>query len=259
MNARPPAGGRWLAWGAVVALVYLAAVLWPGPSAQPVRVLYDGYVPPPPYRWVHPPAAVARGNQQPQDGTGIIALTPQGSAPAAIGTEDEQAVVVFPRGAITPLAGEPSVEVRLVPLDPAALGPAPKGLRFDGNAYRVTVAYTVSHKPAALALAVNIVLRYATGANAILRRAGSTWASVTATTIPIDFQVYGPTRDLGVFVAAGPPPHGVPLSVWVYRSVTVLLWGLVAVLLWLLIRDTLGRRRSGRRGPPARRTGPSGG
>lgn len=255
----PAHSGGWLAWGTAAALVYVAAVACCCPQTRPARPLYDGYVPPPPYRWVRPPAAVARSNQLPAEGRGVVALTPQGSAPAAVATDDEQAVVVFPKGAIEPRPGERSVEVRLTPLDPAGLGPAPPGVRYDGNAYRVTATYAISHRPAPLAAAVNVVLRYATGANVVLQRTGSGWTRLASTTIPINFQVYGPTRDLGVFVAAGPPPHGVPLSVWVYRIVTGLLWLLVAVLLWLLLRDVVRRRPSGRGGPPRRRARWSGG
>jgi len=135
--------------------------------------------------------------------------------------------------------------VRLEPLDPATVAPAPEGQRYDGNAYRVTATYTLSHAPAPLLAPINIVLRYATGANAILRRAGDTWVALSPTTLPITFQVYGPTNDLGTFVATAPPPHGVPLSVWAYRIVTILLWLAAAAIAGVLVRDYARRRRRG--------------
>jgi len=234
-----------LAWAAVAVLLYLAAVTWMSPVSIPGVLLFDGYTPPPPYHWVHAPAALARGNQVPEPGSGVIAFTPSGSAPASIATGDEQAVVVFPKGSVAPRPGEPSVEVRLEPLDPATVAPPPEGQRYDGNAYRVTATYTLSHAPAPLLAPINVVLRYAIGANAILRRAGDTWAALSPTTLPITFQVYGPTNDLGTFVATTPPPHGVPLSVWAYRIVTILLWLGAAFIAGVLVRDYTRRRRRG--------------
>ena len=233
----------WLASGAFVAIAYLAAVSWASPWSLPVQLLYDGYTPPPPYRWVHPPAAVAHSNQPPQPGTGVVVLTPSGSAPAAIATEDEQAVLVVPRSALAPRQGEPSVEIRIDPLDPATMAPAPSGLRFDGNAYRITATYTVSHQPVPLIAPVNVVLRYATGATTILRSEGSSWVPLSPSTLPITFQVYGPTNDLGTFVAAAPPPHGPSLAVWAYRIVTILLWLVAAAIAGMLVRDYAQRRR----------------
>jgi hypothetical protein len=244
-EARPRAGRRsaWLLTGSLAAIAYLAAVAGTGPWVLPTRLLYDGYTPPPPYRWVHPPDAVARGNQPPQSGSGVAELTPSGSAPASIATGDEQAVLVVPRGAIAPRQGEPSVEFRIDPLDPATVGPPPTGLRYDSNAYRVTATYTVSHQPAPLIAPVNIVLRYATNATTIAHSARSSWVPLSPSTLPITFQIYGPTNDLGTFVAAAPPPHGPPVAVWAYRIVTVLLWLVAAAIAGMLVRDYAHRRR----------------
>jgi len=226
-----------------VAIAYLTAVSWASPWSLPPQLLYDGYTPPPPYRWVHPPAALARNNQPPQPGTGVVVLTASGSAPAAIATGDEQAVLVVPRSAIAPRQGEPSVEIRIDPLDPATVAPAPNGLRYDGNAYRIAATYTVSHQAAPLLAPVNIVLRYATSATAILRSSGTSWLPLSPSTLPITFQIYGPTNDLGTFVAAAPPPHGPPLAVWAYRVVTILLWLVAAAIAAMLVRDYAQRRR----------------
>lgn len=242
-RARAKRASAWLLSGSLVVIAYLAAVTWTGPWSLPTHLLYDGYTPPPPYRWVHPPDAVARSNQPPQPGSGVAELTPSGSAPASIATGDEQAVLVVPRSAIAPRQGEPSVEIRIDPLDPATVAPAPAGLRYDGNAYRITAIYTVSHQPAPLIAPVNVVLRYATGANTILRSAGSSWVPLSPSTLPITFQVYGPTNDLGTFVAAAPPPHGPPLAVWAYRIVTILLWLVAAAIAGMLVRDYARHRR----------------
>jgi hypothetical protein len=228
----------------------LAAIAWAWPWVIPVKLLYDGYTPPVPYHWVHPPQSLAGGNQKPSAGSGVVTFNAQGSAPASIATGDEQAVIVAPKGAFAPRRGEPSVVVRVEPLDPAGVIPSPgSGLAYDGNAYRISARYTNSHDPAPLLAPVNIVLRYATGATTILRAAGSAWLPLAPTTLPITFQIYGPTNDLGVFVPAGPPPHGTSFSAWAYQIVTVLLWVAVAVLAGLVLRDAVRRgRQKGRRG-----------
>ncbi len=239
--ARKPSA--WLASGSLAAIAYLATVSWAWPWLLPARLLYDGYTPPPPYRWVHPPAAVARNNQPPQPGRGVIALTSEGSAPASIATGDEQAVVVVPRDAIAPSQGEPSVEIRIDALDAAAMAPAPNGLSYDSNAYRITATYAISHQPAPLVAPANVVLRYATGASTILRYTGTAWVPLSPSTLPITFQIYGPTNDLGTFVAAGAPSHGPSLSVWAYQIVTILLWVVAAAIAGALVRDRVQRRR----------------
>ena len=244
-----PRSGAWLAWGAAAAAVYLAAVAWGWSWPAPIRLLYDGYTPPAPYRWVHPPQSRAGSNERPSPGSGVIPFGAQGSASSSIATGDEQAVIVVPKGAFAPKRGEPSVVVRIDPLDAATVIDSPgTGLVYDSNAYRITATYTNSRDPAPLVGPVNIVLRYATGATVIQRAAGSEWVSLSPTTLPITFQIYGPTNDLGVFVAAGPPPHGLSFSGWAYRIVTIVLWLAVAVVAGLLVRDAVrrARRKGGR-------------
>jgi hypothetical protein len=54
---------RWFGWGALAAAAYLGAAI--GVGRLPGPLLYDGLIPLPPYRWVHPPATAARDNQPP--------------------------------------------------------------------------------------------------------------------------------------------------------------------------------------------------
>ncbi len=232
---------RAAALGIVVIVAYLVVVL-SGPSVAPGRLLYDGYTPPPPYRWVRPPAGVS-GNQPPEPGSGTVALGPSGSVPATASTGDEQAVVVFPRGAIAPRRGEASVEIRITPLDAAVVGSPPSGLRYDSNAYRIEATYRASRAPAPLIGPVNIVLRYATGANEIARYDGRSWLALAPSRLPITFQIYGPTNDLGTFVAAGPPTQGASVGTWAYRIATALLWLVAAAIAGMLVRDYARRRR----------------
>lgn len=63
-----------------------------GPHPPHGRMLYDGLVPQPPYRWMRPPAG--RGdNEPPQPYTGEVPLGAAGSVAAELSTDDLQATV----------------------------------------------------------------------------------------------------------------------------------------------------------------------
>lgn len=225
------------------AAAYLAAALGTWGADLPVRLLFDGVAPLPPYRWVHPPAGLARDNQLPEGGAGSIAFTSAGSQPFAVPTGDDQAAIVFPAGAIAPRPGETTVRVTLKPLDPAAGAPLPAGLAFDGNAYRIEAVYGVSRAPAVFLKKVTVVLRFPASGTEILRAAAPGWTDMRATTIPPAMQNVADTDTLGIFVAAGPVNRGPSLSAVLYRTLTVLLWAAAAVLLIGLVRDHARTRR----------------
>ncbi len=205
------ASNRMFLWGLAAALGYFlaAALVWPG---IPVRILYEGSAPPAPYRWAHPPADLASGNQAPQGGTGTISLTADGSASASILTDDAQAGVIFPRGVIVPRPGVSAVRVRITPLDPAPVAPPPAGLRFDGNAYRVEATYA-SGEPVVLRRTVTVVLRYPVHATALLRYTARAWTALDAKRVEAALQVFAASDALGVFAAAGPAPA--PSTPWI--------------------------------------------
>lgn len=177
----------------------IAAATWP---AVPVRILYEGDAPPPPYHWVRPPANLAAGNQPAPLGNGRIVLAPAGSRPASIATDDAQAVAVFPEGAIESRAGESRIDVRIIPLDPGAIGAPPAGFRYDGNAYRVEAAYVPSGRPVALRQAASVILRYPIHSDEIFRRDAQVWTPLRAEVVQATLQIFGTTAQLGVFVAA---------------------------------------------------------
>lgn len=203
-------GSAWtLAWGAAAAALYLAAgaYVWP---RIPVRLLYEGEAPPLPYRWVRPPANLPEPNQPPEPGAGAIPFTPDGSQSASILTDDGQAAVIFRSGAIGPHAGATSVQVTITPLDPARVAPAPPGLRFDGNAYRMEAVYR-DGTPISLAKPVTSVLRYPKHATMLLRSTGDGWSPLDAHLVAGALQVFASTDHLGVFVAAAPAAsQGIP-------------------------------------------------
>jgi hypothetical protein len=172
-------------------------IAWP----FPIRLLYDGLVPLPPYRWVRPPASRARDNRPALSGAGIIAIGPTSRATEVV-TDDDQALVTFAEGAIAARPGETSVKVAIVPLDPVTVAPAPGARRFDGNAYRIEAAYAASGSPAVLASPVTIVLRYPVHATLFLRFAGPGWEPLPPQVFTGSQQVLANTDRLGVFAAA---------------------------------------------------------
>ena len=200
-----PGPHRALAWGLAIGAVYLGVVAFSWPPT--VRLLYDGLVPLPPYRWVTPPPERAKDNQPPQPGADTLALGPQGSPAAEVATGDDQALVTFPAAVVAPRPGESSVKVRLSPLDPLTLGTVPAGRRFDGNAYRIEATYAASAAPAVLTAPVTVVLRYPAHATLLLRAQDGGWQALHTTRFDGSQQVLGPSNDLGVFVAASPAAH----------------------------------------------------
>lgn len=241
---------REAAVGLAAAAAYLAAAAaLTGTGRLPVLPLYDGLAPPEPYRWVKPPPELAQGNQRPLAGSRSLAVTPSGSETGSVSTGDGQAAIVVPAGAFPPGPGETLVRVSITPVDPAALGPPPDGMRFDGNAYRVEAFSGFGPDPAMLVQTATIVLRYPVGATAILRRSGSGWTELPSTGAHASFQIFGDTAELGTFVAAAPgePPDGPPwLLLWISMGAAGL--GLAAGL-------AARRRGTRRRRPPGKRGG----
>lgn len=235
--------GPRLVGGVLLALLFvMTSTGWPAVLG---RLLYDGFAPPPPYRWVRPPLSLLLANKPPGAAQETITFTPSGSRQASVVTEDDQAAVVFPPGAVERLPGASAVEVTITPLDPHTLPALPPGLRPDGNAYRVDAVYLPSHAPVILRAAVSVILRYPVHASTLLRLSGSRWEELRTTRVPVAFQIFAPTRGLGVFVAAGPPQEKGSLSVWLYRGIAVLLWAAAAAVAALLVADYVrtGRRR----------------
>ena len=187
--------------------VYLAAITV-APSAPHGRMLYDGLVPQPPYRWVHPPASHQGDNEQPQPYTTFLPLQAGGSVAAEFATDDLQATLTLPANVVAPRAGESRARVTLTPLDPETLAPPPSGRRFDGNAYRLDAVYDASGAPVALRGPITVVLRYAVHATTILRldksgdKAG--WTRLPTTVYAGSQEDLAHSDTLGVFVPSSP-------------------------------------------------------
>lgn len=195
---------RIFACGFAAAMLYLvvAPVVW---RTVPVRILYEGDAPVPPYRWVRPPAGLAGTNEPPETGTGAIAIAASTSRPGSITTGDGQALVVFPEGSIEARAGETRVDVRITPLGPSTIAPPPSGLRIDGNAYRIEGVYVPSGRPITLRQPATVIVRYPIHATELLRFSASRWTNLKGHTVSATLQVFAPTDQLGVFAAAASP------------------------------------------------------
>jgi hypothetical protein len=193
--------------GLVAIAVYLAAVAVIAPVPHG-RMLYDGLLPQPPYRWVRPPAARRGDNEPPQPYTTFLPLTAGGSVPAEFATDDLQATLTLPGNVVEPRPGETKARVTLTPLDPEALAPPPAGRRFDGNAYRMAAVYEGSGAPVELRGPVTVVLRYAAHATTILRlkKTGDTvaWIRLPTTVFTGSQENLARSDTLGVFVVSNP-------------------------------------------------------
>lgn len=234
-----------LAWGGLAAALYLAGALWTAGGLWPVRVLYDGFVPPPPYRWMRPPAWAAAQNQRPQAGAGSIGFTADGSEYASVATGDGQAIAIFGPNAFVPSPGESAVRVTLAPLDPVAIGPAPAGLQVEGNAYRIDGTYVRSQRPVVLRKPATVVLRYPSSGTQMLRFAGPAWTVLGTRSFHMSLQMLADSDRLGIFAAAAPAGRAPAVLAGLSRNALLVLWTALGVVIALLLRHRVRRPRLG--------------
>jgi hypothetical protein len=172
-----------------------------------------------PYRWVDPPAFV-RGelNRPPLPGTGEVTLGPRGSGGASVTTGDGQATLVIPDGAFEPAGDPTTLKIDLVPLDPGALAPPPRGLGFEGNAYRISVSGGADQGIPELRQPATIILTYARGGGTILALEASSWAAVETHESAGSRQVFADITSTGTFVPSISLPAAEALEQKVRRA-----------------------------------------
>ena len=230
--------------GAAVLVVYVATT-WFARGLHPTtapRVLFDGFAPQAPYRWVNPPSELRSGNQKPSRAKGSGKLGPQGSEALSVATSDGQAFVSLSDGSISPHDGDTTGEAALTPLDPTQLGPLPGGTRFEGNAYHADVRYrpsgapvTTFTKPATIALTASgpaTELYYSAD--------GKTWTLLPTRALGAQAGLSSATNAPGYLVTAG---HGAPYKLGgkrgmgplSYAALVVLILGTLAVV-FLIVR-----------------------
>jgi hypothetical protein len=128
-------------------------------SGQDVLPLYDGFAPPPRYRFVNPPPSLADGNKVPVPTRTVVRLEAGGSVAARAAADDDQLVVDLPSGAVPAAPPNTTAQATITPLDPATLAPLPEGASPEGNAFRVDIVYLPdASRSAALAVPIAAVL-----------------------------------------------------------------------------------------------------
>jgi hypothetical protein len=134
--------------GVGLAALYAAVVLATSlTTGHPVRPLFDGAGTSTPYKWVKPPWYVGNANIKPGPSNQDIPFEDGTSPLIGVNSTDSQIILNLPRGAIPAHAGDTSVRASFTPIDPKKVAKPAPGLRADGNAYRVEMAYQPSGAP----------------------------------------------------------------------------------------------------------------
>lgn len=240
-----------------VAVAALTGRLMPGRA----RPLFDGYTPPPTYRWVDPPPDFRAGNPKPLSGKQDFDLGPNAAQQLEAATDDAQLLITFSKAGVPAHANDTGLTIAIEPLDPKKLSPLPVGARTDGNAYKVTMTYRPSGDAAtALSQAGNVFISYPAAADRIEYSAdGKAWEEVKATRVGSNLQLGGQFTRAGYYEAAGPPNGasqkksggGAGSGLRVMGGLAVLIFSPLAVV-WIRrkpapTRTNKARRRSGRR------------
>jgi hypothetical protein len=128
-------------------------------------------------------------------------------------TNDLQASVVFPTGALPPMPGDRRVTVAVTPMSADAFGPAPGELELKGNVIRIEATYQPSGTmveqfaaPAQLAMIYpaepdSLTTEYTMVSSADGRR----WSRLETLTSPSEHRAGADIEGPGLFAVAGPP------------------------------------------------------
>lgn len=129
------------------------------------------------YNFVNPPANLRATNSPPGSGQRALSFA-RGVLPSArIVTTDGQAMLVLPRNAVAPAAGQSGVLIQIVP---RRTYPAlPGGHRLDGNVYGLQASYVPSHRSiTALTGPAIVSLVYPTVAAGVFGLRGGSWSAL---------------------------------------------------------------------------------
>ena len=200
---------RPLVAGVGLAVVYVAiALVTPELTGRPLLPLFDGFAPPAPYNWVNPPPGLEDDNSPPPEASQDVALDEGVSKASNSATSDGQAIAGLDIGSVAPHPPDTSVLVRISPVDPGTLAPLPDGLRPEGNAYRVTLAYQPSGEAVtALAKPGTIALTAAAPATTLVFSSdGSGWQVVEARPFGDSHGLFAPLTGPGLYLSASHNP-----------------------------------------------------
>jgi hypothetical protein len=210
-----------------------------------LRPLFDGFGSHPGvYNWLRPPKEFAEGNGRPDLAQARIAIGATGSSPVIAETPDGQAMAALPPAAVPPQPPDSAATLRVDPVDSTTLGPLPPGLRAEGNAYRIRIAYLPSDAEVRTVTAPGRVgVTSEVEATTLLFSAdGQSWRPVEqAQPIMANKGFTAPLTDAGYFLAAGPGApraaaaegDGPPVALFVVAAAVPLILGFLL----------LGRRR----------------
>jgi hypothetical protein len=191
----------WIDGGLLLALlaVTVCAAFGPVPAAQA-----DGSLPPLPYRYLHPPPALAKNNKRPLDGVGSFPTRNGVSPQLKLFTRDGLTGVVARPGSLRVATGK-RIRITIRPVN------APSGLPgiyvVDGNAYTVMLQAEPDNGPVTTVRPFNLVFRWPHIPTAIYMYRGS-WKRVCYSdqgTLS-GFTLSCHARSSGLYAAAAPPP-----------------------------------------------------
>jgi hypothetical protein len=252
---------RVAATGAVLVAAYVAGAFVSGaldPSLR--RPVLDGLAPPPLYRWIEPPPALASTNQRPSAGRFDIQLSPtKGSAPGVFSTKDFQFRLALGLGAIPARQGDTSILLTATPLSPDPNAQIPQGMQIAGNVMRVRATYQPSgtpvdrfSPPGELGLVYPLLFQGVGFTDTVLRSDdGRSWTALESDDAVAQQSVHA-SVDGPAYFAVGQTPSSSPTAAPAStgsKSIPVV----VAILAVLLGAFAVLRRRSSRssHGPPA--------
>jgi hypothetical protein len=175
-----------------------------------------------------------------------IAFAPDGLPRTTVSSADGQFVLNLGNGSIVLDAAERAAAVRIVAIDATTLGRVPRGLRPDGNAYRVELAYVPSGRAVdTVGAAGTFFLTVPERPSGLLySRDARSWRRVTSQSGPRPSIVVSPAVDSGYYLGVAPRPQ-LGLAARARPAVTVMLGALVWVVFLGLARRraTTSRRR----------------
>jgi hypothetical protein len=213
-------------------LYAVVAIMTARLSSQPFRPLFDGFAPPPPYRWVQPPPELARDNQLPERAERDVPLGPEGSEVANTTTPDGQAIASLEVGSVPANPPDTAVRLQLVPLDVGTLGPLPPDLRPESNAYHVTLAYQPSQTPVTGLARPGTVALTASGPGDVLLFSpdGRQWRETTSQPYGHSPGRYTALEAPGYFVITARPPPPTPSGPSRPNALLVIIVGAVPIV-----------------------------
>lgn len=243
---------------ALYVVVAAATTMW---APGRLRPLYDGFGSHPgQYNWVNPPKDLAEGNGRPEPAKAEVVLDAAGSEATSVAPSDGQALVALVPGALAVHPPDTKAALSLTPVDAGRLAPLPPGLRAEGNAYMVTIAYAPSGtKVAELAKPGSVGLTSAAPADTLLFSSdGTEWVPKEGRPLSGDNGLTGPLDAAGYYLAAStaaPRAAGTGSGSGATIVLVVAAAAVPVVLAWLFLTRRRpappgrGHRGAGRAGP----------